>query len=154
MLDTGCWISLSSIEYPVSSISSPRERTSFNKIGCRECNLPASNRKAGITARSTSSLTVTNRGLRSAFNLAIAVSSRIDFHNAGVLIDNLRFIIAQLLDLMGDLVEVCLFDDHSNQFCATEFNSLAGITDSCDSQRVARATLVRIRIEGELRVES
>src|SRR5437867_2697424 len=51
-------------------------KTSFNKIGCRECNLPASNRKAGITARSTSSLTVTNCGLRSAFNLAIAVSSR------------------------------------------------------------------------------
>ena len=80
--------------------------------------------------------------------------TRIDFHNAGVLIDNFRFIIAHLLDLMGDLVEVCLSDDYSNQFCAPEFNSQAGITDSSYSPRVARATLIRIWIEGELRVES
>src|SRR5437016_11330080 len=78
----------------------------------------------------------------------------IDFGNAGVLIDNLRFVIAHLLDLVGDLVEVCLSDDYSNQFCAPEFNSQAGITDSSYSPRVARATLIRIWIEGELRVES
>src|SRR6266480_574526 len=77
----------------------------------------------------------------------------IDFQNAGFLIDNLRFVIAHLLDLVGDLVELCPADDYSNQFCVAEFNSLAGITDSCYSQRVARATLIRIRIERELSVE-
>src|SRR6267143_3942049 len=76
----------------------------------------------------------------------------IDFGNAGVLIDNLRFVIAHLLDLVGDLVEVCLPDDYANQFCATEFNSSAGITDPGYSKRVARATLIRIRIVRKLNV--
>src|SRR5205823_13793580 len=78
--------------------------------------------------------------------------TRIDFHNARVLIDNLRFVIAHLLDLVGDLVEVCLSDDYSKQLCATEFDSLAGITNSFYSQRVARATLIRIRIVRKLNV--
>src|SRR6266478_1534991 len=71
--------------------------------------------------------------------------TRIDFGNVGVPIDNLRLVIAHLLDLVGDLVEVCLCDDYSNQVCATEFNSLAGITDPSYSKRFARATLIRIR---------
>src|SRR4029077_14425228 len=78
--------------------------------------------------------------------------TRIDFLDAHVLVDNLWLVIAHLVNLVRDLVEVRLPDDYPNQFCATEFSSMAGITDPGYSKLVAPATLIRIRIEKKLNV--
>jgi hypothetical protein len=48
---------------------------------------------------------------------------------------------------MRDLIEVCLPNDHSNQFSASEFNSLTGITDPGYNKRLACAPLIREWIE-------
>src|SRR5437764_12574082 len=71
----------------------------------------------------------------------------IDFGNAGVLIDNLRFVIAHLLDLVGDLVEVCPAHDDANQFLAANPHTLAGISDPGYSYSLSTSALIRIRIE-------
>ena len=43
-----------------------------------------------------------------------ALISRIDLFDLRVFVDNFRFVIAQLFDLVGDLLEICLPNDHTN----------------------------------------
>src|SRR4030095_3820291 len=62
--------------------------------------------------------------------------TRVDFGNAGVLIDKLWLVIAHLVDLVSDLVEVRLPDDYPHQFCATEFSSMVWSADPGYSKRV------------------
>src|ERR1051325_10970644 len=69
-----------------------------------------------------------------------SVIARIEGHNLSVLINDFRLVIAHLVDLVRDLVEVLAPDDYTNQFFATEPHFVAL---NC----VARTSLVRERIE-------
>ncbi len=75
------------------------------------------------------------------------VISRINFFNLRILVHNLRLVIAHLVDLVRDLIEVRPADHDSNQFLAAELDSLTGITDPGYSKRVARSPLIRKRIK-------
>ena len=77
----------------------------------------------------------------------------IDFSYAGVFINDLRLVIAHLVYLVRDFVEVSSPNDYPNQFCAAEFNSLAGIADPGYSDCIRRAPLIRIRVKRQLSVE-
>src|SRR5438093_9761417 len=80
-------------------------------------------------------------------SLECLLVSRIDLCNLGVLVNDLRFVITHLIDLVRDLIEVRLVDHDSNQFLAAELDSLIGITDPGYGKRVARSPLIRKRIK-------
>src|SRR5207248_7838726 len=71
----------------------------------------------------------------------------IDLHEVRFFIDDLWFVIAHFIDLVGDLVEVRLLHEHANQFSAAELHSLAGSTNPGYSERFARSSLIRKRIK-------
>src|SRR6266581_9678601 len=80
------------------------------------------------------------------------LTSRINFFNLRILVHNLRLVIAHLVDLVRDLIEVRPADHDSNQFLAAELDSLTGITDPGYSKRVARSPLIRKQIERKIDV--
>src|SRR5437588_1706925 len=51
--------------------------------------------------------------------------TRIDFANVGVLINDLRFVIAEPIELVRDLVEILLPNNYSNQFFTADPKSIA-----------------------------
>src|SRR6266545_8078906 len=77
----------------------------------------------------------------------------IDVGNAGVFINNFRLVIAHLVYLVRDFVEVGLPNDYPNQFCAANPHTLAGVSDPGYSNYLCRASLIRIRIKRQLDVE-
>ena len=55
--------------------------------------------------------------------------ARIEFHDLRFLVNDLRLVIAHPVDLVRDLLEICLPNDDANQFFAAELDLPAGIID-------------------------
>src|SRR6266540_877545 len=51
--------------------------------------------------------------------------ARIDLDHVRILIDDFRLVVSHSVDLVRDLVEICLPDDYPNQFCAAELQAIA-----------------------------
>src|SRR4029453_14856113 len=73
--------------------------------------------------------------------------ARVELFNLRLLVNDLRFVIAHLVDLVSDLLEICSPDGYAEEFLAAELDFLAGITNSRCSNRFRRAPLIRKRIE-------
>ena len=76
--------------------------------------------------------------------------SRVDFDHIGVLVNNLRLVIAHLVDLMGNLLEAASPNDNAHQFFATQSDLLTWITDPGHSNRFRRPPLIRKRIKRQI----
>jgi len=80
----------------------------------------------------------------------------------GVLINDLRFVIAHLLNFVRDFVEICLPNDYPHQFLFTDFNvgqvsnlpiiEIRNLESCATRNRLRGSSLIGERIKGKLGV--